>query len=296
MILQELKEDEALTESEKAVVKYIRKYPEKVLKMTSRELAEKIFVSAPTVIRFCKKLGYESFSEFKIELSKETTDEYQKMLNVDLNFPFSKENTTEEMVNRLSTIAISNMMKLRDTFDFKALNKICNLIAPCHFIDIYGVGLSVKSASEFREKMMHIGYHAMLVDENAQTSFWTNNSTENQCAIIISYSGKTIEMVNAIRVLKKRGTKTVLITGNKQSDMVQYANAVYFIQSDEKLEMKNKLNSFGVLYNIHYILDCIYAGVFMKDYDRNLELTKHYGDFQFKIRDEDNAKNSMRTK
>lgn len=279
MILKEVKNNEIyeiLTASEQNVAEYICKYPDKVLKMTSRELAEKIFVSAPTIIRFCKKLGYESFAEFKMELSKETTDEYQKMLDVDSNFPFSKESTPEEAVNRLATIAISNIMKLRDSFDYKTLDKVCNLLQKKHYIDIYGEGLSIKCASEFREKMMRIGYHVTLVDEDLQAAYWTNNSQEGQCAILISYSGKTKVMVEAIKTLRRRKAKIILITGNQNSEMVKDADMICYIQANEELEMRKKIDSFGVMYNIHYILDCIYVGLFLKDYDENYEKAKKF--------------------
>ena len=93
MILQNLKNNNTLTSSEKAAADYILKNPDKVLKMTSRELAEQIYVSAPTIIRLCKKLGYESFTDFKMDLSKATTDEYQK--------------TTEQPVSRILPLNIN---------------------------------------------------------------------------------------------------------------------------------------------------------------------------------------------
>lgn len=275
MILRELKENDILTGSETALSQYIIDNPEKVINMTSRELAAQVYVSAPTVIRLCKKMGFGSFYEFKIKLSAEIADEYQKMLNVDYNFPFSKESTIENAVSQLATIAISNVMKLRDTFDYKTLEKICILLRNMHYIDIYGVGLSIKCASEFREKMMHIGYHVTLVDECAQTIYWADNSREGQCAIVISYSGKTKTMIQTIKILKNRGVKTILITGNKMSEMTEYADIIFYIQSEEELEMKKKIDSFGMLYNVHYLLDCIYIGVYLKNYDACYQKSQH---------------------
>ena len=159
------------------------------------------------------------------------------------------------------------------------------MLANRHYIDIYGVGLSIKCAAEFREKMMHIGYHVTLVDEDAQADFWANNSDESQCAIVISYSGKTSLIRKIVKILHKKKTKIILITGNTQTDMVKYADVVYYIQSDEQLEMSKKIDSFGVQYDMHYILDSIYTGVFLKNYDSNYEKTKYYGDYQFKIRE-----------
>lgn len=77
-----------LSLSEKKVADYIQKYPEQVSKMTASQIAEVSNASAPTVVRFSKKLGYKSLMDLKIALStekQETTDEF---VDIHLQEPF----------------------------------------------------------------------------------------------------------------------------------------------------------------------------------------------------------------
>lgn len=58
------------------VYNYVSKHKNQVMYMTIRELAEAAGVSTTTVLRFCKKMGCEGYSEFRIrfKLYLEQTD------------------------------------------------------------------------------------------------------------------------------------------------------------------------------------------------------------------------------
>lgn len=62
-------EDE-LTKSEKKLVQYIKENLVLVKKYNVMDLAEKSEVSAPSIIRLAKKLGYSGFLDMKIDLNK----------------------------------------------------------------------------------------------------------------------------------------------------------------------------------------------------------------------------------
>ncbi|ARA98412.1 MULTISPECIES: MurR/RpiR family transcriptional regulator [Geobacillus] len=53
------------SELDYAIYDYVVKHPHEVAYMRIRELAEAVHVSPPTVLRFCKKVGCDGFSEFK---------------------------------------------------------------------------------------------------------------------------------------------------------------------------------------------------------------------------------------
>ena len=56
-----------LNDLELEVYNYIMRHQEKVLEMKIRELAEASHVSTTTVLRFCKKVGCNGYSEFKVK-------------------------------------------------------------------------------------------------------------------------------------------------------------------------------------------------------------------------------------
>ena len=65
-----------LNATELMVYTYVSKHKNQVMYMTIRELAEAAGVSTTTVLRFCKKMGCDGYSEFRIrfKLYTEQTD------------------------------------------------------------------------------------------------------------------------------------------------------------------------------------------------------------------------------
>lgn len=67
----------SFNEMEMLVYDYIVKNKSKIKYMTVRELADEVHVSTATVMRFCKKAGFEGYSEFKINF-KQYLDQEKK--------------------------------------------------------------------------------------------------------------------------------------------------------------------------------------------------------------------------
>ena len=58
---------QSLNNLELSLYEYIMKNKKKVIYMRIRELADEAHVSTTTILRFCKKLNCEGFSEFKVK-------------------------------------------------------------------------------------------------------------------------------------------------------------------------------------------------------------------------------------
>jgi len=57
-----------LNDLELLLYRYIMKNSEKVIYMRIRELADQAHVSTTTILRFCKKVNCDGYSEFKVKL------------------------------------------------------------------------------------------------------------------------------------------------------------------------------------------------------------------------------------
>ena len=77
---------ESLNETETYVYNYVVKNTKKVLNESIRELANNTHVSTATVMRFCKKMGCEGFTELKYRLKE--SEEVQEFEEDDVNNQF----------------------------------------------------------------------------------------------------------------------------------------------------------------------------------------------------------------
>ncbi len=59
-----------LTSNEKDLLNYINSNKFQIYKMSIHEFAQSTYVSTATVLRLCKKLGFNGFNELKFNLKK----------------------------------------------------------------------------------------------------------------------------------------------------------------------------------------------------------------------------------
>lgn len=283
MIIEKLQEKSGFTSTEELLANYILSHSDRVTKMTVRELADAAFVSPPTVSRLCQKLGLDGFSRFKVAFSAECTEIYQKMRQVDDNYPFSSSDTPREIVDKLSKLSVYHILAAQENIDYDVLGKAARAICARKFVDVYGMGLSLYSAFGFAEKMTRIGYMTTVVQDYAQQVYRAAVSTKDQFAIVISHSGKMSKTLKVIQRLHESKIPTLLITGNRVSPMIQYATYVGYIYSAENLAMQEKLDSFGSQTALHFLLDCLFSVVFQRKYDEHIAISQRAVQGQFDL-------------
>ena len=281
MLIELLQNKEGFTETECNLSDYILTHMDIVKEMTVRKLAEAAYVSPPAVTRLCQKIGMKSWGDFKIRLATECTEAYHEMIKVDSNFPFDPKDSSREIVDKLAQITIQHTLAAKENIDFAMMNRVADAICQRRTIDIYGEGMSLTAANEFAEKMLRIGHPSIVIKGNTEQYYHSVTSTKNQFAIVISYSGKQDFLIKIVKSLHEAHTPILLITGNRLSPMVRYANYTSYIHSSEELDMKLKMERFGVQTAIHFILDTLYAYVFLRNYSQNIKSVKEQGEHQF---------------
>lgn len=283
MIIEKLQGKSGFTSTEELLANYILAHSDSVTKMTVRELADAAFVSPPTVSRLCQKLGLDGFSRFKVAFVAECTEIYQKMRQVDDNYPFSGTDSPREVVDKLSKLYVYNVLAAQENMDYDTLNKVARAICARKFVDVYGLGLSLSSAYGFMEKMTRIGYATTIVQDPGQQVYRAAIATKEPFAIVISHSGKTSKTLKIIRNLRERKIQTLLITGNRISPMIQYATYICYIYSAESWAVQDKLDSFGSQVSLRFLLDCLFSLVFRMKYDEHLAVSKRVVQGQFDL-------------
>lgn len=280
MLIELLQNEDELTEAERELARYILAHVDTVKEMTVRGLAEKAFVSPPTVSRLCQKAGMKSWGDFKVHLATEFTENYREMMQVDSNFPFGVGDSPREIVDKIAQLNVRHTLTAKDNIDFATMEKAVDAIAGRREIDIYGRGVSLSAAEEFAEKMLRIGHPTTILKGDTRQYYQAVTSTADQFAMIISHSGQSEHLKRVAKLLRDRDVPLLLITGSRLSPMVRYATFVSYIHSEEELGMQQKMERFGVQTVIHFILDVLYALTFSRNYSQNIAAVRQQGEQQ----------------
>ena len=96
-----------LRKSEKIVGEFILEDPKSVITMKTAEASEAMGISEPTLIRFCKAIGFSGFQELKINLSQQlAADDYFVMYEID------EDDSIHELCEKVFDTSISEILNV----------------------------------------------------------------------------------------------------------------------------------------------------------------------------------------
>ncbi|WEG73677.1 MurR/RpiR family transcriptional regulator [Vagococcus intermedius] len=199
-----------LSEAESAIYSYIVNNSEKVQYMRVRDLAMETHTSATTVFRFIKKLGYESFPEFKLSFKKEC-HKWQEDKNSSL---------LEQHFD------ILNPKNFNQDLEY-LINQMVNQMGEAETIIFCGMGASGSVAKYASRKLANIGYNSFSIDDPTYPIRSRFSKTGHNLLIVISSSGETTELAEL--VVENTGDSniyTICITGNRYGKIAKLSDYI----------------------------------------------------------------------
>lgn len=203
-----------LNEIELSLYEYIMKNSEKVMYMKIRDLANEAHISTTTVFRFCRKLNYSGFSEFKLKFKMYMEDKSKKRVNEDTSF------------------IIDNFKRLSSNEFKKMIDGLCGLIGEHDNIVFLGGGLSGIVGKYASRYLASIGKSSTYIDD----LFYPINCElyKNGLVVVLSESGETVEIINAINKFKKEKCIIASITNSENTTIAKISdfNISYYIPEE----------------------------------------------------------------
>jgi len=212
---------DTLPRSERKVADYVLNHADEVIHSSVTDLAQTLEVSESTVVRFCQRLGYQGYPEFKILLAR------------DLGTPFRDTYDTLNHRDDVSTVVRKtvqiSIQALNDTLavlDPNSVEEAVNLLMNTHHVFLFGCGGSGGSAEMAYQKMLRLGLPCSVCTDPHTQTLLAGLATERDVVIGISYSGNNEDVVRAMRVAHDRQARTVAITNYPTSPAAKLADVV----------------------------------------------------------------------
>ena len=220
---------EALTPVEKKIADYILAENQKVISMPVAEFAENAGVVKSAIIRCCKSLGFDGYSELKLSLAMEISK------NKQLGFvPYiGEDDSTADIFGKVVSANVKTLHDTAEELDVNVLDKVVSAIDSAGVIYIYGIGTSAVIASDFQYRLTQVGYTAICFTDVPSMKVSTLNIKEGDVAFGVSSSGQTTATIDALTLAKERGALTACITSYPDSRITKICDLPLVISSDE---------------------------------------------------------------
>jgi RpiR family transcriptional regulator, carbohydrate utilization regulator len=218
---------QSLPPAEQRVARLVLADPRRFAAMPVSELAELARVSKPTVVRFCRSVGYDGLTDFKRKLAG----------SVNEGVPFvhravAEDDKPADLVVKLVDNAVSALLKYRNNATSHAFERAVGaLVQACREhrrIEFYGVGNSGIVAQDAQHKFFRLGVTAVAHSDGHVQLMSATMLQPADCAVIISNSGRTRDLFDVAEIAKRKGATTILITasGSPLGQLATGANAI----------------------------------------------------------------------
>jgi DNA-binding MurR/RpiR family transcriptional regulator len=213
---------------ETSLYHYIIQNKEKVGYMRIRELADETHVSTATILRFCKKLNCEGFSEFKVKLKMDLKNKRTVIK--------SSQQSVVEFLERT----------LKGDLEDK-IHEAASLILTAETVIFIGIGSSGILAEYGARYFSSLGKFSLYIKDPhfpIHSRFRNNSIT-----IALSVSGENPFTVTHLNQLKQEGSKIISITNTKLSTISKISdlNIAYYV-TEEFYEESNITTQLPVMY------------------------------------------------
>ena len=203
----------SLAPAEQRVGRLVLADPRAFASLPVRELAERSHVSKPTVVRFCRSMGYDGLADFKLKLAGSVSE----------GIPFihrsvDADDKTSDVLVKVVDNSVAAFLAYRNAASTSALESAATAIAATwrtgRRIEFYGVGNSGIVAQDGQHKFFRLGVTSLATSDGHMQVMSATLLGPGDCAVIISNSGRTRDLMDAADIARKNGAVTIAITAS----------------------------------------------------------------------------------
>jgi DNA-binding MurR/RpiR family transcriptional regulator len=171
------------------------------------ELAERAQVSPPTVTRFCRRLGCQSFSDFKVRLAKTA------FIGVRYLNPGAKSTEPADVAEDVFTKAQNALFMMHRALDAALLDRVAEKLSRAEMIYAFGSGgNSSMVATELQNRLFRLGSRVTASNDHNMQLMLTAAAQPQDVIIGSSFSGRNDELVRCFTLARENGIGTIALT------------------------------------------------------------------------------------
>jgi DNA-binding MurR/RpiR family transcriptional regulator len=256
-----------LSGEEKLLAEYIMLNYERVPALSLVQLAERAEVHPSAVVRFCDIVDCDGFHGLHTALAE--------IESVGASVFFNHVDTLdlEHIVNSVFQDVRNMVDQTLESLDMESMQQAVDAILAADDILILGMGTSGSTAQEFVYRLQWIGVGCkQYVDPHRQLMAVTLLG-ENDLVIGVSHSGRTSNVVNALRVARECGARTMCITDFPHSPITEYADiCLYAVHVENSLGVEMVSTRAAHL----AIVDAIMVAVALRNREHTIQSIKRH--------------------
>lgn len=197
---------DSLSKSERKVALAVLDQPSATVSQNITALARHAQVSEPTVVRFCRTLGYDGWHEFKLKLAQ----------GLALALPGANEQPAQDdlaadLVNKICSRSINTLLDLRNNLNPEAIEQALTILARASKIEFYGQGTSGIVAADAQHKFFRSGVPTVAYADPSIHSIAAALLREGDAVVAISQRGNSPALLRSVKLARHGGADVIVL-------------------------------------------------------------------------------------
>lgn len=237
-LIRRITENQAsLRKSEAKVANYVLANASEVIKMRIVDLASKSEVSEPTVIRFCKALGFDGFQSFKLQLAQQLG-----LGSVFTQFAVEDNDTVADLINKVFDTTVGSLITAREEINSEVLEQAITTISNARRVEFYGFGASGSVAADAQHKFFRLQLSSSAyTDPHIQRMSAISLGPED-VVVAISQSGETQALLQSVALAREAGANVIGLAPHNTS-LSRVCNLAIYVNMEEDLKSFTPVSS-----------------------------------------------------
>ncbi|MFT5481677.1 MAG: RpiR family carbohydrate utilization transcriptional regulator [Halieaceae bacterium] len=225
------------SKSAKKLAEYVVQSPQTVISMSIANLATQVGVSQPTVGRFCTGLGLKGFPDFKLTLAGELARQQPGIArNIGAN------DSSSHVIAKIFESTQASLNRVQKDLDDKVVEAAVDILDGARSIVLCGLGASASVALDAQHKLLRFGTPVVAHSDLINQRLAAASLSPEDCLVCISYTGRTIAMVEIAELGRASGARTIGITA-PHSPLAANCDIVLPVASEEDTELYTPMTS-----------------------------------------------------
>jgi glucokinase len=197
----------SFTPAEQRVATLVLEQPRLVLNEPIAEIARLADVSQPTVIRFCRSLGFAGLADFKLKFASSLTG------SIPVRHSQVRTNdSTHDLSAKVIDNTVSAILQFRDGLDVRAVDRAIELVSRARRIEFYAMGNARVVALDGQHKFVRFRIPTSLYGDAHLFALAADLLGPGDLVIAISNSGRLPDLLDAVDAARAAGADVIAIT------------------------------------------------------------------------------------
>ncbi len=256
---------DTLSPAEQRVADLALAHPRSMIGDPIAQIALRAQVSQPTVIRFCRSLGCEGLSDFKLKLATNLTGTVPVA-----HSQVRAGDVTSEFGAKVLDNTVSAIVQLREHLNATQLEKAIQLLLGARRVEIYGQGSSAVVAHDAHDKLLRLGISTVAYSDLHYQAASLPLLGAGDVVLVISRSGRLPTLMPLLERALEAGVDVIGIT-SRRSPLARKASIA--LETDPIEMDSTQLPMMSRVLHL-LIIDILSVGLAMRRAERGVLLTR----------------------